>query len=100
MDLAFTTLSGVTLPWLVEEQNESRLADIVNYHLVRGTLTSKQLEQIATAQTEQGQEIRIDVRDSILVDSAKVLRSDIYASNGIIHGIDSLLIPTAAFTAR
>jgi uncharacterized surface protein with fasciclin (FAS1) repeats len=54
MDLAFATLSGVTLPWLVEEQNESRLADIVNYHLVRGTLTSKQLEQIGTAQTEQG----------------------------------------------
>jgi uncharacterized surface protein with fasciclin (FAS1) repeats len=98
-DMAFTKLSAVTLDWLLEPQNEHRLAEILWYHIVRGRFNSKQLEQIKTAHTEQGQELKIDLRQTILVDSARIIIKDIDATNGVIHGIDSLLMPCAVAAA-
>ena len=98
-DSAFTTLPADTLKWLLEPQNERRLAAILRYHVVRGRLDSKQLERIRTARTEQGQELKIDLRQTLLIDSARIIVRDVFASNGIIHGIDSLLMPCALATA-
>lgn len=94
-DMAFTGLSADTLRWLLEPQNESRLTEILWYHVVRGRFDCKQLEQIKTARTEQGQDLRIDLRQTILIDSARIIFKDIDATNGVIHGIDSLLMPSA-----
>lgn len=98
-DSAFTCLPADTLRWLLEPQNEQRLAAILRYHVVRGRFEIKQLERIRTARTEQGQELKIDLRQTLLVDSARIIVRDIDASNGIIHGIDSLLMPYAIATA-
>lgn len=98
-DRAFTCLPADTLKWLLEPQNEQRLAAILRYHVVRGRFEIKQLERIRTARTEQGQELKIDLRQTLLVDSARIIVRDIDASNGIIHGIDSLLMPYAIATA-
>ena len=94
-DMAFTALSAETLKWLLEPQNEYRLTEILRYHVIRGRFDCNQLEQIKTARTEQGQELKIDLRQDILIDSARVIIKDIDATNGIIHGIDSLLMPRA-----
>lgn len=98
-DRAFTCLPADTLKWLLEPQNEQRLAAILRYHVVRGRFEIRQLERIRTARTEQGQELKIDLRQTLLVDSARIIVRDIDASNGIIHGIDSLLMPYAIATA-
>jgi transforming growth factor-beta-induced protein len=92
-DIAFTRLSAITLHWLLEPQNEQRLVEILRYHIVHGRLSCKQLEQIKSARTEQGQELKIDLRQTILIDSARIILRDIDATNGVIHGIDSLLMP-------
>lgn len=97
-DSAFTSLPADTLKWLLEPQNEQRLAAILRYHVVRGRLGSKQLERMRTARTEQGQELKIDLRQTLLIDSARIIVKDIEATNGIIHGIDSLLMPYAIAT--
>jgi uncharacterized surface protein with fasciclin (FAS1) repeats len=94
-DMAFTRLPAETLKWLLESRNERRLTEILCYHVVRGRLDCKQLEQIKTVRTEQGQDLRIDLRQTILIDSARIVIKDIDAANGVIHGIDSLLMPVA-----
>ena len=98
-DMAFTGLPADTLKWLLEPQNEHRLTEILWYHVVRGRFDCKRLKQIKTARTEQGQELRIDLRQTILIDSAKIVIKDIDATNGIIHGIASLLMPCAVTAA-
>lgn len=94
-DMAFTGLPADTLKWLLEPQNESRLTEILWYHVVRGRLNCQQLRKITAARTEQGQELRIDLSQSILVNSARIILRDIDAFNGIVHGIDCLLIPSS-----
>jgi uncharacterized surface protein with fasciclin (FAS1) repeats len=94
-NIAFTTLSTVTLQWLLEPENEQRLAEILRYHVVRGRLNIKQLEQLKTARTEQGQALKVDLRQTLLIDSARIIVRDIDATNGVIHGIDRLLMPCA-----
>jgi len=94
-DMAFNGLPTDTLKWLLEPQNEHLLTGILWYHVVRGRFDCKQLEQIKTARTEQGQDLKIDLHQNILVDSARIVIKDIDATNGIIHGIDSLLMPSA-----
>lgn len=94
-DIAFTTLSRVTLLWLLEPQNEQRLVEILNYHVVGGRLGSKQLERCKILRTEQGQALKVDLRQTLLIDSARIILRDIDATNGVIHGIDSLLMPCA-----
>jgi uncharacterized surface protein with fasciclin (FAS1) repeats len=92
-DIAFAKLSTVTLKWLLQPQNEDRLDEILRYHVVPGSLESAQLEQITTARSEQGQELRIELQQTLLIDSAKVIFKDIRATNGVIHGIEGLLMP-------
>jgi uncharacterized surface protein with fasciclin (FAS1) repeats len=99
VDMAFTGLPVETLKWLLEPQNQHRLTEILWYHLVRGRFHCKQLEKIRTARTEHGQDLRIDLRQTLLIDSARVIIKDIDASNGVIHGIDSLLMPGAVAAA-
>ena len=94
-DMAFTRLPAETLKWLLESPNQDRLTEILSYHLVRGRFDCRQLEQMKTAQTEQGQYLKIDRRQTILIDSARIVIKDIDAANGVIHGIDSLLMPCA-----
>lgn len=96
---AFSGLLAHTLKWLLEPQNEHRLNEILSFHVVRGRFDCKRLKQIKTARTEQGQELRIDLRQTILIDSARIVIKDIDATNGIIHGIDSLLMPCAVAAA-
>ncbi|MGI9317574.1 MAG: fasciclin domain-containing protein [bacterium] len=84
---------------LPEDQLASILADkelltsILTYHVVPGKVMASDVAGIDTAATVQGQSISINTDSGVMVDSAKVIQTDIEASNGVIHVIDTVLVP-------
>ena len=69
------------------------LADVVNYHLVPGRMTSAELAGRISAKTLQGEELAISNNGVVRIDGAPVVSGDIEASNGVIHIIDRVLLP-------
>lgn len=74
-------------------QDLSNLKKIVTYHVLFGDVRSDDLIQIDEAPTFEGSVVAVDHRDGIRVNDAKVTRFDILADNGVIHAIDTVLIP-------
>lgn len=71
-----------------------KLKRIVTYHVVPGDVRSDDLVQIDEAPTVEGSVLAIDHADGVCVNDAKVLQQDILTDNGVIHVIDSVLMPT------
>lgn len=71
-----------------------KLKRIVTYHVVSGDVRSDDLVQIDEAPTVEGSVLAIDNGDGVCVNDAKVLQQDILADNGVIHVIDTVLMPT------
>lgn len=91
-DEAFAKLPEGTLDALL--QDKERLTAILTYHVVPGKVTSAQVVGLDSAETVNGEEISISVVDgSVMIDNATVTQTDIEASNGIIHVIDSVILP-------
>ncbi|QQA42589.1 fasciclin domain-containing protein [Pelagovum pacificum] len=88
-DEAFAALPEGTLEGLSEEE----LTAILTYHVVPGEVMSTDLEDGMTAATVQGDDVTISLGDSVMVNDATVTTPDIVASNGVIHVIDSVLMP-------
>jgi uncharacterized surface protein with fasciclin (FAS1) repeats len=82
-----------------EEQLEALLADkekltaVLTYHVVPGKVMASDVAGLAQARTVQGQSIAIDTSDGVKVDGATVVKTDIEASNGVIHVIDTVIMP-------
>lgn len=82
-----------------KEQLDSILADkelltsILTYHVVAGKVMAEDVADLTSAETVQGQSIRIDTTSGVMVDNAQVVATDIMASNGVIHVIDTVIIP-------
>lgn len=90
-DEAFAKLPHGTLEKLWKEPE--KLAELLKYHVVSGTLCSPGLSSI-NVKTEQGQDIYIKVsKDGIVVNASKVISPDGSVTNGVIHGIDTVLLP-------
>lgn len=70
----------------------TKLKDILTYHAVAGKVMSADVEDLTSTKTVQGKELRIDTKDGVKVNEAKVIKADIEADNGVIHVIDSVLI--------
>ena len=88
-DEAFAKLPQGTVEDLLKPENRDKLIGVLTYHVVPGTiLLSEQ-----SCETLQGQSIVIKMPGSFQVNEAKVLKSDILTSNGVIHVIDSVLLP-------
>ena len=95
-DEAFAKLPEGTLDDLLKPENKEHLAQILLYHVVPAAADSHAVLGLKSAETLAGQSVSvvIDERDhSILVDGALVVAPDIKATNGIIHAIDSVLLP-------
>jgi len=92
-DEAFAALPEGTLDALLADPEA--LADILLYHVVAGKVTADQVVGLTSADSVQGSPIAISVVDGtvILNDSAKVVTTDIEASNGVIHVIDAVILP-------
>jgi uncharacterized surface protein with fasciclin (FAS1) repeats len=93
-DAAFAALPAGTLDTLLKPENKDQLVSILTYHVVPGAVTSDQLAgQELRVDTVQGQAVHIDGTDGVMVDDATVTQADIMASNGVIHVIDTVLLP-------
>ena len=91
-DEAFAKLPEGTLEALLNDTE--RLTAILTYHVVPGEVTSAEVVNLDAAPTVNGQEIDIRVMDGmVMVDDATVTATDIKASNGVIHVIDSVILP-------
>jgi len=94
-DEAFAQLPSGTVEALLKPENKERLAAILTYHVVAGRVDSKQAMTLKQATTVNGQRIDLSTGDGQLkVDGkAAVVRADIACSNGVIHVIDSVILP-------
>ncbi len=93
-DEAFAKLPAGTIDSLLLPENKDALTAILTYHVVPGAVTSDQLAgQRLSVATVNGAEVHIDGRDGVTVEDATVTTADIIASNGVIHVIDSVLLP-------
>jgi len=93
-DEAFAKLPEGTVESLLRPENRDKLAAILKYHVVPGRVFSNQAIDAGRATTVQGDEVRIGSRyGKVMVNKAKVVNADIDASNGVIHVIDTVLLP-------
>ena len=89
-DEAFKKLPAGVLGDLLKAENKKQLTDILTYHVVAGKVMSDQVLSLTRAQTVQGQEVSV----SPTIDGAKIIFTDIAASNGVIHVLDEVILPT------
>jgi uncharacterized surface protein with fasciclin (FAS1) repeats len=90
-DAAFAKLPAGTLDSLL--QDKEKLAQILTYHVVPGKVMSSEVRSGAVA-TVQGQPLNVVAeRGGVKVNEAKVVQADVVASNGVIHVIDSVVLP-------
>ena len=92
---AFSALPEGTLESLLLPENKDKLVAILSYHVVPGKVKSTDLSDGMMAKTVQGSEIKVGVSDSgIKINDASVTSADIEASNGIVHVIDKVILPS------
>ena len=93
-DEAFRKLPAGTLDDLLKPQNKAKLSAILTYHVVPGKVMAKDVVSLSSAKTVNGKELKIAVKDGkVTVDNATVTQTDIECSNGVIHVIDSVVLP-------
>ena len=93
-DEAFAKLPAGTVENLLKPENKSKLVAILTYHVVPGKVMSKDIAGMKTmAKSVEGSEIDVDATNGVKVDDAKVVKADIETSNGVIHVIDSVIVP-------
>jgi uncharacterized surface protein with fasciclin (FAS1) repeats len=93
-DEAFGRLPKGTLESLLKPENRGTLQAILTYHVVPGRVTAAQVVKLTSAATLNGQRIDIAAgKKGVIVDNAKVVTTDILATNGVIHVIDNVILP-------
>ncbi|MCV6586295.1 MAG: fasciclin domain-containing protein [Marinibacterium sp.] len=92
-DEAFAALPAGTVETLLKPENKDQLVAILTYHVVPGKVMSTDLSDDMTATTVQGGDITIDLDDGVKVNDATVIAADIEAENGVIHVIDTVILP-------
>ena len=93
-DAAFAKLPAGTVEDLLKPENKAKLVSILTYHVVPGNVSAAQVVTMTSAKTVEGQSVRISTKDGgVMIDGAKVVKADVMASNGVIHVIDSVILP-------
>ncbi len=94
-DAAFAKLPAGTVETLLKPENKAKLVSILTYHVVAGKVMSASLAgKVTEAKTVEGMTVKIDAtKGGVSVNDAKVVAADIGATNGVIHVIDTVLIP-------
>lgn len=96
-DEAFAKLPKETVDSLLKPENRATLASILTYHVVSGRVGSGEVVKLTRATTVQGAPITIRVQDGkVMINNATVVKADVGASNGVIHVIDTVIMPPAA----
>ena len=93
-DAAFAKLPAGTVESLLKPENKDKLTAVLTYHVVPGRVTAGEVVKLSSAPTVNGRELSINAKDGkVMVDNAQVVQTDIMATNGVIHVIDSVIIP-------
>lgn len=94
-DDAFAKLPAGTVDSLLKPENKAKLVSILTYHVVPGKVKSASLlGKVQEVKTVQGTTVKIDAtHGKVMVDGATVTKADIWTSNGVIHVIDSVIMP-------
>lgn len=90
-DEAFAKLPPGTVEALLKDKK--KLTAILTYHVVPGKVMAADVVKLSSAKTVNGQEVKIDASKGVKVDGANVVKTDIVCSNGVIHVIDSVILP-------
>ena len=93
-DEAFAKLPAGTVENLLKPENREKLKAVLTYHVVAGKVTAAQVTKLKSAKTVQGSEATVSVTGGkVKIDNANVVKTDIMASNGVIHVIDTVIMP-------
>jgi len=95
-DAAFAKLPEGTVESLLKPENRDQLVAILTYHVVAGKVEAADVVKLNEAKTVNGQDVQITVADNgVQINNANVVKTDIEASNGVIHVIDTVIIPSS-----
>lgn len=95
-DAAFAALPEGTVETLLKPENKDQLVAVLTYHVVPGKVMSTDLVDDMKAATVQGGTITIDLDDGVKINQASVVSADIETSNGVIHVIDQVILPSGS----
>jgi uncharacterized surface protein with fasciclin (FAS1) repeats len=98
-DDAFAKIPPQTLGELLQPENKEKLTAILTYHVIPGKVTAHDVANLNSATTLQGQALTISRQDGVKINDAKVIAPDVEATNGVIHVIDTVLMPATAVAA-
>jgi uncharacterized surface protein with fasciclin (FAS1) repeats len=93
-DAAFAKLPEGTVEMLLKPENKDKLVAVLTYHVVAGKVYAADVVKIESATTVQGQDVMVKVNGGkVMINDANVVMVDVKASNGVIHVIDTVLLP-------
>ena len=93
-DAAFAKLPAGTVESLLKPENKAKLVAVLTYHVVAGEVTAAQASKLTTAKTVNGASLTIHAMGGkVMIDNATVTTADVAASNGVIHIIDTVVLP-------
>jgi uncharacterized surface protein with fasciclin (FAS1) repeats len=90
-DEAFAKLPAGTLEALLKDKE--KLTAVLTYHVVPGKLMAAEVVKLQSAKTVEGQDVMISIMGGVMVNDAHVVKTDIVATNGVIHVIDKVILP-------
>ena len=93
-DEAFAKLPAGTVENLLKPENKAKLTAILTYHVVPGAVKAEQVTKLDEAKTVNGAMVKVSTdHGKVMINDANVVKADIEASNGVIHVIDSVILP-------
>ena len=93
-DEAFAKLPKGVVEDLLKPENKAKLTAVLTYHVVPGKVTAADVVKVKEAKTVQGGSLKVNAAGGkVMIDNATVVKADIAASNGIIHVIDTVVLP-------
>jgi uncharacterized surface protein with fasciclin (FAS1) repeats len=93
VDDAFIKLPQIKLHDLFKTENRDSLLSLLSNHIIAGELPSRDLKRHHDIRSMNGEELRIESRVGLWVNEAQVVTPDLKASNGVLHGIDTVMMP-------
>ena len=95
-DEAFAKLPGGTVEELMKPENKAKLVAILTYHVVPGEIKASDVVKLTSAKTVNGEPLKVtSMGGNVMINDANVVKADILCSNGVIHVIDTVLLPDA-----
>jgi transforming growth factor-beta-induced protein len=93
-DEAFAKLPAGTVETLLKPENKAKLRRILTYHVVAGNVMAADVMKMTSAKAVSGDLLTIRTTSGVMINGAKVVKADIKTSNGVIHVIDTVLLPS------